>query len=904
MVLRFKLLLVLSVILSMSLYADDDSSLNPAALICSPQSAVSGLRDVAVTFVSIQDCYNPNSNSEISHEPEHANNDSLDKDVAMCKCLREKADKFLGFKSLFKPIQTLGNDGDPQVMLKNYEDRASHFIDRIKQNRNSLSFQASVIFEGNGDMVNGYRSEVVDGMFGGKESKLGRLSQEIDMKGSSEVKNGVKNILSKLNKPIVEVESEKLVREVKFDPKQCVGGREFLAFKQLPSPEVISELRLSPTFDEKEWDMKALRDKLHSMNGAGDVEKKKELKEKINFLLKNPMIKTVMSAITDGLDEEKKALRLKNKNDLFNILQSSAGKDKCKGPCTLAEMGTLIETGLVDYKDKLKEFFSTKEIIDATREAMDEQILADYDQLKSEYNFHTYRVEASHSAFVTDFCRTTNKDPEDCMKPERAKDIKECAPVFASYCQRLDTVKLKEKVGKPQDKERTDEDVYAQNNFEPDMNKNLKLKKFNEEICHTKRGKAGGPSLTFFEYKEQYCRKNASKSMCKNNSPENIQKIRTMYLDEYDKESLFNKVAKVDPTENVSEEESEQFAKKDPARTYVDWDKVARENNFGGDKSSYGKLPQSSSATKVVSSGSSTAPAASQSPLAFAEQHVFSNSDSSVPSSGAKVSGTPKIENMAKEEQENLLSGWENKMENLQKSKGKDTSVSPTEAKMKAEIEALKQLLANQKKLTDEQYKILNNAVAAQSEAEDTEKVSQSRKTETRKKSFSPSPINIPEYNAVQRGPASIRDQQRTNSNSVAASASLGARSSGSNASASKDAIAREMTKLANMQENSNGSITITSTGETTTAGANAIVIVVDEKVYSSAQANPDGLLSQISIPEGQIKEVGDYFVLLLQNGSKTLEVKVKKEAGGLQLQGDKPKQRYVSLDSLSNTFK
>ena len=128
--------------------------------------------------------------------------------------------------------------------------------------------------------------------------------------------------------------------------------------------------------------------------------------------------------------------------------------------------------------------------------------------------------------------------------------------------------------------------------------------------------------------------------------------------------------------------------------------------------------------------------------------------------------------------------------------------------------------------------------------------------------------------------------------------------------SSSKDAIQREQSKLVYSRENSNGSITIVSSGENSLP--NAISVPVSDSVYRFVKSNPVGLnMEQIenNIPKDQIAKLettGNYFILLLQNGSNPpLEVKVKKETSGLvQVASEPVVERQVSLEDLRNTLR
>jgi len=248
---------------------------------------------------------------------------------------------------------------------------------------------------------------------------------------------------------------------------------------------------------------------------------------------------------------------------------------------------------------------------------------------------------------------------------------------------------------------------------------------------------------------------------------------------------------------------------------------------------------------------------------------------------------------------------------------------------MKAKIEALETLLSQQRKLTEDQYKLLNSAISNQQIAQASKAVAPALAQNTDKEAMEKARVrshsgftttamaNGTLSDETMRGPASIKENQTNTSAGNSGAASLQRSSSSSGARASADSVAREEAKLVNLRRFPDGSITIESASKGGQVAPNAITVPVSDEQYRLLQSNPGALsLSQIekSIPKEQLAELekSGQIILVLQNGENPpFEVKVEKKDNKLvyQLQdqqGNKvnPIQRVYTRQALELELK
>lgn len=994
-------------------------SLNPQDdFFCPPKA--SDFVQLAKQF-DTRECYNNKKSytrqpagTEITAE---VNKGLILSDVGVCNCLYQKAETNMILKHVLRTDEVDLEVSDVEKQVKNYKNGLAEVTRKMAEKSLASSFQASIIFDGNKDVAEAYKNNLGQEFLGAiQESRQPRrkgkgivhaMSQGlIDVRELSLQKDaadgtnraerflgvgtnnrtqfeaGIKRVNEEFKVP---EPNSAILSDATYPSGQCIGGREFLAFNQLPDgDDIFSELSVA-NFNERSWDYNSLKVEYNSYMTQSPVTKSipenamaiKRLKAKMKFLNKNPMIKSFLAAQSnydDYFNRKKPGAEyqrdinsfirdgklFQNKQKLFDIMKKMAKDNICSRPGQKNSdclKKSLNDGKLQTYKKDLQDLFKKPEVAEVAKIESKYDLFRDLDHFKNNRIVDSKTLPLTQEALHGSFVKETGLDPEECTDGNLGSDteaLSKCSQIYASYCKRI--LPVIPRLDETEDSALADDiESTIAHDFNPDVESNPRLREFNNSICN--EPKRINPSdlnevpATFFSFKANYCSANSSKPECLNNSNESIAIIRAKFMDEYkasfsDDELNFNLAMKVDKVESMNKSDAHNIAAKpagsnpnasgdESSETISNWDNVAK--SFGGNSnpdsiSTSGVGNGTVAETKAVPF-SSVAKSLSNLSTAMGASSDSDAMDTQMNYSGAIMGGTqlpgqtaevPKIENMPQTEREELLEDWKKEMAEWKANKSSDPSqtgvASANESAMKAKIEALEQLLASQKKLTEDQYKLLNDSIAAQTKTNERSIASVQDETDepvrnNRKRSGSVVTGGNPEVSdETQRAPGSVQNLQQNTSGSGAGSAVTRTRTSGSSAvSDSRESVAREEAKLVNLRENSNGSITITSSNNgASSASANAIVVPVSDAFYLSAQSNPTGLnLSQIqqSIPADQIarlQDKGDFFILLLQNGSNPpLEVKVKKENNQLvQVEGAPIVSRRVSLDSLRNTLK
>lgn len=960
--------------------------------------------------------------TEISAE---VNKQLILSDESVCACLYQKAEtnRILANVLRTDDLNLQVSDVDKQIL--NYKNGLAEVTKKMAEKSLASSFQASIIFDGNKDATEAYKNNLGQEFLGAVENANagrapgsagggvvgGLIGGIFDWKNLSRQKDASEGIsgiertvgVGKVNRAKFEEGIKRVNEEFKVpDPNpailseaayasgQCIGGREFLAFNQLPDgDEIFQELDVA-NFQENDWDYNILKNQYKGyMVLSGDFKSLpgnamaiKRIKAKMNFLNKNPMIKSFLAAQDNYKDyfARKKpdstyqetinsylngGKLQRNKQKLFDIMKKMAKDNICSRPgqkSTDCLKKSLNDGRLQTYKKDLQDLFKKPEVAEIAKIESKYDLFRDLDQFKLDRTVDPKSLPLTQEAVYTNFVKETGLDPDKCLDGNldgTSEKLSECSQIYASYCKRVRSVVPR--LAETEDSALADNiDSAMAHDFNPDIEKNPHLREFNANICNQPKRKnpqdLNEKPATFFSYKTEYCAANRSKPECSGDSNENIAIIRAKFMDEYrlsftEEELNFNLAMKIDKVESINKADAHSIATQtngtgsatgssgsSSSDTIADWTKVNQSfpgssNTASNSNSGLGNdaLPEAEAKAVPFSGlarGLSSLSNAMGSTDAVSDEPQMNYSNASMGGAQASTQNleVPKVENMEKPEREELLEDWKKEMEEWKAKKNSPDAAqsalaSANEASMKAKIEALEQLLANQKQLTADQYKLINDSIAAQTRIQDRTIASQDeseegpRTTNRRRSSNGIVGSNTDVDDETNRTPGNVPEQMNTSGsgNGGGAAASSRSRSSNSNAISdnSRDSVAREEAKLVNLRENSNGSITITSTaGNTGATSANAIVVPVSDAIYLSA-TSPAGLnLSQIeaSIPKDQIAKLqdkGEYFILLLQNGSNPpLEVKVKKEKNGLvQVDGAPIVSRNVSLEGLLNTL-
>lgn len=765
--------------------------------------------------------------------------------------------------------------------------------------------------------------------------------------------NALKPIITKaLSQIELKTNSVELLAEPEFAPGQCMGAKEYFSYRQFPmDKQFYGSLRDETTFDPKRWDFKALENRLKALATETNRNEAEvtDIKLRLRFLYRNPLMKNLFSA-NDDFDDYAEAKKLdsakkrhlesvsknilsKKKQELFEIIKNHvAPKDPSCFSKDFACRNNAVKN-VSSYDSAIKKFFNDPNISLLTTAQAEKSAMAEVNNLIENpippQVLPTSQKELENQVFNS-MLNNGAPHPDECSLAVSMHEGKElnpaCVYTYSTYCPMLDKVK-DQIASKEIDVTRISRDLSLETTsmFEPDIEKNIDLKTTNNQLCNFKRKpKNGGPEQSFNGFHEDFCRKNKSDKLCANRSYENIMALRKMYNENYmpaetnAKEGSLSKliaeeVNAIDSLlvqrdiQNITRSDATEIANGDSSPINRGLDDFLKEfNAVGGDLPTDNKVEgpgMFANLNSVMKSTDNAAPGMMDSydgdGLGYSNMQAVQ---------GNAASEQPKIENMSEESKEELLGQWKSEFEDWKKAnKGKEESASSSsaEASMKAKIEALETLLTEQRKLTNDQYRLLNEAIANQRvqalpqqpqvAANNADKEVQERVKARSSSGFTTSSSGSGISDETLRAPASVKEFNTSGSgpgNGSGASASSRRSSSSSGAvSSAADSVAREEAKLVNLRRFSDGSITIESVNRGSQGAANAITVPVSDEQYRLLQSNPTALnLSNIekSIPKDQMArlEKTGQIILVLQNGSNPpFEVKVEKKDNKLVYQ-------------------
>ena len=723
-------------------------------------------------------------------------------------------------------------------------------------------------------------------------------------------------------------------RPTEKDPVgQCVSAREFMAYKQIPSPEMINEMK-NDSGNIDDWNYTSLKKEYKEIMALPYPEKQQKkariqsLKTRITYLERNPLLKNFLKAdpstndryfgIIPNSDEAQiraaygsdPALKVSPLNDrksaLIGMIKNLVPNSSCNNECM--ENNT---KGILEFFGKPANNFVTITENNKTNAFLSDDFISNRAEL-----FASRPESTNRSSYDRAFTTYGLGSPATC-DAESKLDI--CVRTYAGYCQFLKNKNSEIEQLRDMDPVLQD-DLEAKTSkfFDPNPATNTELGDFIKSVCNTPRRSAddkSGKYQTFWQYFNEKC-KTMGPGACEDNKK--IQQARGEYLTRYPDPATpntsvsssdiatFNKImVSSNVGRGVSDSTKAAMASGSSARDIAsllnssnrDW---GFEDNIVTDGAVNSKIADSG-----ISNGTTPAKVDNKidnssvidDPASMAGNYSMFN--------GAAANGTTptvaggeqpqKVENMSDPQRQELMDEWQKEYDAWKKNKGSDTSAaaSATETAMKARIEALEQLLSQQKKLTDDQYKLLNDAIANQSRAASQNVAaaqSEQGASQSNGRSRSVASVSAAAEEESSRGPASVQDQRAATAPGAASGAGSAGVGSGSSSSSrratvsSSDDVAREEAKLVNMRSNSDGSIVISAVNTNSGAVANAVSVPVSDEQYRALQANPQSLnLSQIekSIPQDQIAKLekdGEITILLRNGSNPPFEVKVEKK--------------------------
>ncbi len=861
-------------------------------------------------------------------------------DIEVCKCLEAKASKNKDLAKILEEGSAAKVDRSTfnEQIAKNYKDAV--------QENGKVVFDASIMCNSDPKCIELFVSNNVQKILNQKASaQSDKKNDRVHTYGSSgsplinveahlNINYSQMKQISKNVKADGEKFSQSLIEEQALAPGQCVSGREFIAFSQKKSFEDIAgdlaSLDLNH-FEPSEWDFRKLREKYDALISESPSEKAKpkksdeikKIKNKLIFLNYNPLVKTFLTIDPmsdnrnayplDGVPSEfyKEDNVLNKKKELLSVLKNYAtgnshgvcSKDGC--------MNNVIDQKKLDaFNNSLRDFFVRPDFGRATKKQSDKltfQMLVKKDHKKK--NDLPLTQKAIVQSYMKDFNDFPDRNPDHCAGT--GVNIETCPLIFGGYCKKINSIKHKIYVGIP-DSMPDDLDARLENSFNPDIKTNLDLEAFNNKTCN-KKYKVENSEMSFNDYMKSNCLL-PSLAECRT---EYFKKAKNVASENIKNFMVYQENASLKGVSNSSEIFKAAY-KRNADTNYNDWDdwnRVRESNHFSRisdegfglmgdmplpkrkDLDPSAILPQDGASSSLKKDGPSLGDSqALQTPFA-PDYSILSPGDSV---GKDKTSEKQNIENMTDERKKSLLNDWENEYDEWKKSKkiSNSSELSPADSvkddKYKKEIETLKALLEEQKKLSDTQSKLLNEAIARKSESPTIER---DLKANTKKdrfvsaaSEFTPSKVSNSSFtnnsgDSSSRAPASIGDGGRLgniSNNSSAVRSTSTAGKSFARSSENSDSLAREQAKLVSVKKYSDGSIMVESSGSSGSA-VNAISLPVSDEQYKVLLVNPTGLsLNQIekNIPPEQISklEKSGEITLLLKNGSNPpFEVKVSR---------------------------
>ncbi len=897
-------------------------------------------------------------------------------DIDICNCLRDKAIKNPILGQLLargaKPSDKTKLDSLP----KNYE---KNFNNAIQENGKVL-FDASIICQENVQCLELWISKSPVHALFNEQSKSSPLISNSESE-KSDVNEEARKIYEKYydNESRDKIKNEgnkfaqSLLEESAPAEGQCVFGREFIAFKQKESFEkvskALSDLDLN-NFNPEDWDFRKLMAKYNSLmaNSPSFKEKNKEqielLKNKMIFLNYNPMVKTFLTidpisneelnskknvsnqfASRRGVTQDFYELEKLNKKkiELLGTLKSYVGTSKTGCSIHGCLGNVLDEKKLKQFNNSLKDFFIRPDIGRATKwqsNRLAKDLLFQHRSVSD--NDLPLTQQAIVEAHLQDH---PGMHPDDCSS--KGADIKSCPEIYGGYCKKIDSIKSKVFVG-VKDSVPDDLEMILTNSFNTDIKTNPDFHAFNKKICDSKFKIKNKSEITFNEYKASHCKKS---TMIECRSEFFVKKVKDPLTSDIKNFITFQKGAKLSFTKNVAEmlSRSHNSISGDGGGSSLEWMNVRNEEGLSEiSKDDYFAYDEVSEENFILDGSSPIGPAKedgtfadqknpskedpAQAPFTFNPD--YSAASSSASSIDDKKTDKQKIENMTDDKKKNLLSDLENDYEDWRKTKNlSDTNqLSPADSAKdslyKKEIETLRALLDEQRKLTETQSKLLNDAISRKnadlSPSSDQkpivprEKFSQYSNTFGHNSSASFSNNSNLDGDSSSRNPASFSEAGKLSNLSSGGSAFKNSSNSGGSSrrtsAENSDSLAREQAKLVNVKSFSDGSILVEPNS---TSAPNAITLSVSDEQYKVLLVNPTGLsLNQIekSIPVDQIGklEKSGEIILLLKNGSNPpFEVKVERKQNKLVYSlkdkngnDQKPVRRVFTRKALENELK
>lgn len=855
-------------------------------------------------------------------EPNASNGELLTKDMDACSCLRN---------SPVDAVKTLMNQNQMQSRTaasdENFSERlrdqmnahwaqpqnAKELNGEFSDTLNSIAFQANVVSRGRDpDFV----GAMTPSYFGDNPATAVFASSD----------DGYT-----LNPRVDREATLPLLRDEDYPENQCLSPIDFLAMKQIPAGEegnLVKEDMGKEPFNKDEWDYTFLQQEYDAIMAkpirerTADRDTILKLKAKLAFLDRNPMVKFILGAaasdvglLVDKMSPEH-AAEVRNiynsadydalKNRMYRIM-SQLGRPNCQRQC-IRGFQSALKGFFEDHPDRMKL---------VTLEAHKDSLRRMKEKVNSTNYMAQNAVEPTQQNIITQFIQNYNlPSPDTCRSgPTMSTDQAiNCLEIYAGYCRTVDSY-----APQIQDLSKTDPslldnlDQLTADDLNTNIETNEEFARLNQEVCHEQRPsrRLFGRRRNYFEFRDELCQRE-NPPQCRNkNSPESVRFFR----DEFDEDRPLRgrdagdrTYAQMNETEagaQMSEADAQSISAgigsgtgpRNPfraAETYAENRRSERERLALQDGSpTRSEEEVTTAAMSATSLSNNNQTRRTQDPVeesSFDYSAAMAGAIAGPSRAGTETATTEpqRVQDMDQTRRQEMLDDWEKEYGIWKERYGSDKSpaTAAQDTQYREEISTLRALLDQQRQISDQQFQLLNDAIAARTRAEQ-EAIAQNedRLRERRERSDESSgfsegtSIAASTEEGVTRGPASIADPQFASSgasgggSASSGGASVGGGAGGGSAAVSgngnADSVAREQAKLDNIRTFSDGSIIISSPNPSATP--NAITVTVSGEELNLIRTNPDRIISQVQrdVTPEQLAE-------LQQNGEVTVLVRTQ----------------------------
>lgn len=723
-------------------------------------------------------------------------------------------------------------------------------------------------------------------------------------------------------------------KKVEMAPGQCIPPTIYMTLNQFQDPNYETFFKkVDDDFKEKDWNFDELRKEYDSLAlRHQDSERKRFLKGKLLFLKRNPLIRFALEATPDDLKEVKSF----NKAD---ILASIRGLKNCdNNDC------------LKIFKGKMDAFFhKDPKLPDVIKK------LALKDMQKEKNRLLNPSKSITQRSIINDITRLqiSSNDPKSKYpSPDSCRGDQlyttSCVKSFVAYCEILDTRKaeiqnLPDKDIYPKD----DLDNSFEDLFNPDFATNEEFQDYNKKHCNRINPKTKEVK-SFDDFASTYCQQN-NKPGCKLETASDYQQIFAQFGLAYPdakwgegRQNRQEAIATARESRGLITANAEAFT----ASNALDFGKIGSTANYDSEKAirksnrsrgfvmddeSYSSNPVTSDkildstvsgTTAKVTPKDDTQVAAA----AIPDYTYQSNSVSSQTPTTAQVTEPKTIEKTTTQERTELLNDLTSDLNEVRARSNagqKDPEIASREAALQQQIDALKTLLDGQKKLSQQQTKMLNDTLAEKErEAAEEEAQEESRNAIVRQAPVVPQAQSFFQSQQSAQAPVAAVSRSTGGSMGQVSGATLGSNamkaslSSGNGGGSAGRQVDPNSAKY-NLTGSSNtaaGGLTIVSDNSgngNQTSSSPSIVLNVNENQYR----NPEQInLAEIqnNLPKEQLEKLknNSEIILVLRNGSNPpIEVKLAKKDNKLvkveNVATRSPaSERVNTLDSLRSTLK